>query len=219
MKFDILYLDLDGTLLESHTGIFRAIEHTMVEMGFPVPSEEELMSFIGPPIRESFEKVGMDDAQIAKAVPIFREYYDNKGIFDSRLYDGVKVTLNKLKNKGYKLYIATSKPDYMAERITAHYGIDHYFEAIEGARVDGYLAKKGDLLKYMVEHYLDGDGSKAVMVGDRHHDLLGARNAGLRSIAVAWGYGSSEEIAECKPTAVAQYPCQLSKIVDQLNEV
>ncbi len=220
MKFDILYLDLDGTLLESHTGILNAIRYACKAMNLSQLDEEEMMTFIGPPLGEAFEKTfGLSEEESTEAVRIFREYYNRQGIFESELYDGVEDTLIQLKEKGYHLYIATSKPEYMAKRITAHYGIDHYFEAIEGTRVDGYLAKKADLLCYMVDHYLDGDATKAVMVGDRHHDLLGARQAGLRSIAAAWGYGPTEEIEECKPTAIADFPLQLVEVADQLNEV
>lgn len=191
--YENILLDLDGTLSDNSKGIFkgviRALEYFNIDY-----CENDLNSFIGPPLLDSFMvNYNMDNTKALKAVEVYREYYKVDGLFENILYEGVEKVLSVLKNKGKKLYLTTAKPQVFAEKILVHFGIDHYFEGLYGATLDTSRIHKEDIIKYVI---LNNNLEKRVtiMVGDRYHDIEGAGINGIDSIGVTYGFGTRDEL-------------------------
>ena len=194
--FDVILFDLDGTITRSEQGIVNSVVYALCEMGITENDFEKLKQFIGPPLAESFMKYyGFDKKEAEKAIEYYRVYYKEKGIYEAPLYDGVKETLTALKSAGKALYIATSKPGVFAKQIVKHLGVDGLFEDIVGSNLDGTMVKKDEVILSLLEKNQITDKTKVLMVGDRHHDILGAKIAGVSSVGVLYGYGCFEELS------------------------
>lgn len=192
---DIIFFDLDGTLTDSGDGIKNSAAYALNKFGISVPDKSELNKFIGPPLIGSFMNFyGMshDDADLA--VVYYREYYSLKGIYENALYDGVTDMLKKLKDSGKTIVLATSKPEIYANLILKHFCIDKYFSHVCGAEMDHRRTDKHEVIEYALQTAGVTDRSRVIMVGDRHHDIDGAKKASLRSVGVTYGYGSLEEL-------------------------
>lgn len=185
-----VFLDLDGTLMDSETGILSSLRAAFTETGHADIAASDLKWMIGPPFIDSFEKIGVSDPH--SVIEAYRRIYDMGGMFDARVYDGVFAMLDALDTAGHRLYLATAKPRVAAIKITAHFGIADYMVAEFGPELDGTRNWKGDLLAYALDKTGE-DPSAAVMVGDRHHDFAAAASVNMPSVAVRWGYGSDEE--------------------------
>ena len=210
---DILF-DLDGTVTDSGEGITNSVMYALKKMGFPIPPREELYQFIGPPLAAIFSKYcGFSLEEGHKAVEIYREYYSVKGVFQNTVYDGVEDILKSLKEKGARVFLATSKPEFFAKKILAHVGLDQYFDGIVGSEFDGTRVHKGQVINYIKENYGVTHG---IMVGDTKYDILGAKEQGLMSIAVLYGYGEREYIELAVPDFIARDTKELKEIL--LNE-
>lgn len=185
-----VFLDLDGTLVDSRPGILASLSHAFSRIGREDLAEDDLTWMIGPPFVESFAKIGLTEPETA--ILAYRDHYRAEGMFNARVYDGVDEMLDVLLDSGHRLYLATAKPHAYAREITAHFGLAPRMAAEFGPELDGTRNWKGDLLKYALE--LTGeDPATSVMVGDRHHDMAAADEVGMASIAVSWGYGTKEE--------------------------
>lgn len=194
MGFKYIFLDLDGTVTESAEGIINSVAYALEKLGKPVEDKSALRCFIGPPLTVSFhEFFGFDDETAALGVKYYREYYPEKGIFENRLYDGIAEMLEKLSKTDKKIILATSKPEPFAVRILEHYGVAQYFDLIAGSSFDGTRNDKTDVLKYAIEQLQIEDIIEAIMIGDRKHDIIGARDVGMQCAYVLFGYGSREE--------------------------
>jgi phosphoglycolate phosphatase len=206
-----VFLDLDGTLMESHTGILSSLTHAFRSTGYPDIAEQDLTWLIGPPFVDSFAKLGIGDP--APVLDAYRTHYRSGGMFDARVYDGIFPALQALKAAGYRLYLATAKPiDYAAE-ITAHFGLSDYMTAEFGPELDGTRNWKGDLLAHALK--TTGEtAERSVMVGDRHHDIGAALEVGMASVAVRWGYGTTEDWQGAG--ALIDHPRDLASTVSQL---
>jgi phosphoglycolate phosphatase len=193
---DAIYFDLDGTLTDPKIGITRSIQYALDKLGHPaIPSEDELTWCIGPPLRASFTKlIGHEDSSDL-ALQLYRERFADIGIFENSLFAGIPDLLSAVARPGRRLFVATSKPVVFAERIIDHFGLRHHFERVFGSELDGTRSDKSHLLKYALEE-TSVDPSRAIMVGDRSHDIIGARNNGMNAIGVLYGYGSKEELTE-----------------------
>ncbi len=192
--YDIILFDLDGTLSDSQPGIKKGIEYALSKYGITLEAEE-IRKFLGPPIRDSFRDFcNFNDEQCEQAVEYYREYYGERGLFENELYPGMKELLDRLKNKGKRLLIATSKPEAYTYRIVEHFGITDYFEVIAGSTMDGSRNRKVDVIRYALDHAGVKDVSAAVMIGDRQYDILGANEVGMDSIGVLYGYGDYDEL-------------------------
>lgn len=200
-----VFLDLDGTLVDSRPGILASLRHAFAAIGRDDLVESDLTWMIGPPFVESFAKIGLSDP--GPALAAYRQHYRAGGMFDAKVYDGIIEAMDRLVLEGYRLYLATAKPHDYALDITAHFGLSQRLVAEFGPELDGTRNWKGDLLRHALE--VTGERPEAsTMVGDRHHDMAAAAEVGMTAIAVSWGYGRPEEWSTAQsiidhPTALA----------------
>ncbi len=182
--------DLDGTLTQSEEGIFNCVRYAADKLGFEAPNEETLHKFVGPPLHYSFrEYMGMDEATADLAVTTYRERYTTVGLFENRVYPGVRRLLRTLKREGFYIGIATGKPQGPAERIIEHFGLSKYFDKIVGP-----TGKIGAEKDWLIRSALPESYDEAWMVGDRKFDIEGGKAVGIRTIGVGYGYGDEEEL-------------------------
>ena len=195
MNQTYILFDLDGTLTDPGVGITNSVMHALSHFGITVTDRAELYSFIGPPLMDSFmEYYGFTEEQAQMAVAVYREYFADRGWAENTVYGGVEEMLCELTTAGKTLLVATSKPQIFAERILAHFGLDKYFTHVCGVALQaprGY--GKADVIREALAKAEVTDLSAAVMVGDRHHDIDGAKAVGLDSIGVLYGYGDRAE--------------------------
>ena len=197
MKYKTIFFDLDGTITDSAPGIMNSIKYALEKNHLPMLSEEQLRSFIGPPLRGQFCKVcGLADEESARMVEDYREYYRDKGIFENNVYDGVIEMLEKLRKKGFRLAIATSKPEKYAKIIIDHFHLTKYFACVAGMEMDGGRGTKAQVITYALEKNDITDKSKVLMIGDREHDVIGAHENGLDCLGILYGFGSRKEFEE-----------------------
>lgn len=181
--------DLDGTLTKSEEGIWRSVEYVAERMGFPCPDRPTLRKFIGPPLEYSFRTLmGMSEEQAVRAVAVYRERYQSVGLFENRVYPGIRRLLRTLKREGFSCAIATGKPTEPSRRIVEHFGLARYFDRVIGP--DGGDADKERLIRLA----LPDDWEEAWMVGDRKFDMEGGRKVGIGTVGVGYGYGTEEEL-------------------------
>jgi phosphoglycolate phosphatase len=198
------FFDLDGTLTDPKPGICGSVQHALRELGLPVPSQDDLEWVIGPPMIESLTRLAGADLA-PRALQLYRERYGETGLFENRVYDGVPDLLGRLVGDGWRLYVATSKAEPYARRIVEHFGLGAYFARVYGSGLDGSLLHKDELLAFA----LADSGAVRLeppMIGDRKYDVLGAKANGLRTLGVAWGYGSRAELEEAGAAAIAETP-------------
>ena len=206
-----VFLDLDGTLTDQKTGITRCIQHALDGLGAPVPETEDLLWCIGPPLLPSFERLLGDDARAREALALYRERFSETGLYENELYDDIPDLLRALREAGMRLFVATSKPHVYAERIVRHFGLDGYFETVFGSELDGTRVHKTDLLAHALE--VAGVAPKdCVMIGDREHDMIGARNNGIFGIGVLYGYGTREELLTAGARRLVSTPAELQSL-------
>lgn len=187
--------DLDGTLTDPFVGITSSIRHALESLGYPAPPADELGWCIGPPLTDSFPVLlgTGDPAMVADAVRLYRERYSEVGKFENRLIDGIPEALDGLVGQGAVLYVATSKLASYAGEIVEHFGLMPHFRAVHGVGADGRHATKAELIRHILaSEPIDAD--RVVMIGDRRHDVEGARANGIRSLGVLWGYGDRAEL-------------------------
>ena len=191
-----LLFDLDGTLTDPEEGITKAVQLALAHFGIQVEDRTSLRPFIGPPLWDQFQEyAGLSAEQSDEAVKVFRQYYLEKGVYENREYDGIRQMLGALKCAGYRLYVATSKPETTAGIVMKYFGFTDYFAYVAGADLEGTRVRKADVIRYLLEKEGIADPGEAVMIGDRKHDILGAKEVGMDSIGVLYGYGSREELA------------------------
>ena len=206
MAWNTILFDLDGTLTDPAEGITKAVEAALNHYGITVADRAALHKFIGPPLDESFpEFYGFDAARTAEATEVFRAYFDRQGWRENIPYPGVEDMLRDLRAAGKRLLVATSKPEVFALRIMEHFGLVRYFDHICGAPMDNQEgAKKTAVIRDALRRAGVEDLSTAVMVGDRRHDIDGARQAGLEAVGVLWGYGDLQELEASHPVHIVE---------------
>lgn len=192
--FDYLFFDLDGTLTNPAQGITNSFIHAFKSLGIEVPSYETLLAFIGPPLPVTFGKImGLPESQIDEAIKKYREYFSTKGIFENELFADIPPALEKLKAMGKRLIVATSKPEEYSIKIIEHFGLDKYFDYICGSCMDETRGSKTEIISYALDR-CNIDAGRVLMIGDRFHDIEGAKNNGIKSCGVLYGFGSQEEL-------------------------
>jgi phosphoglycolate phosphatase len=207
-KMTTIYFDLDGTLTDPKLGITRSIRYALSKLDRPPPPEDELTWCIGPPLRASLKKLLGTNDLADEALSLYRERFTDIGIFENEIYPGIENTLSVLAKSGRRLFVATSKPSVYAKRIIDHFKLTTYFERVFGSELDGRRSDKTDLLGYALQA-MGVDPSQAIMVGDRSHDMIGARNNQMTAVGVLYGYGSKEELVAAGAHHVCTTPYQL----------
>lgn len=212
-----ILFDLDGTLTDPKEGITKSVRYALNHFGVQVEDLDSLIPFIGPPLTDSYMKYyGFTYEQAREGVLVYREYFSVRGWAENKEYPGIKEMLQALKDAGKVLLVATSKPEEFARKILEHFGMTGYFDYIGGADMDETRVRKADVIRYVLEQQGIGSGPEAVdrcvMVGDREHDVLGARACGMDCVGVLYGYGDRQEMDGCRPARVA-------KTVEELRDI
>ncbi len=212
--YEYLLFDLDGTLTDPAEGITNSVAYALNKFGIEVEDKKTLYKFIGPPLVDAFsEYYGFSKEDSEKATAYYRETFRVKGLYENRVYDGVIEMLEALKNKGKKLIIATSKPEEFTLRILEHFDLLKYFDFVAAATFDATRNSKDKVITYALEHLNPNSLKKVVMIGDRHHDIDGAKVNGIDSIGVLWGFGSREELEKAGATHIAESVREIFKYV------
>ncbi|MBR3972625.1 MAG: HAD family hydrolase [Oscillospiraceae bacterium] len=196
-----ILFDLDGTLTNNGEGIINCASLALEHYGIPVPSREEMRVFVGPPLHDTFVKFGVPEEEAARAVEVYRSRYIPIGMFENEVYPGIEEMLKKLQAQGHKLYVATSKPEWMAQKILEHFDLAKYFTIICGATMDTSRSSKSAVIAYLLAQC--GGVSEAIMVGDTAYDVIGAKAHGIPTIGVSWGFGTVEDMEQAGAMSIA----------------
>ena len=213
-NFEYILFDLDGTITDSGEGITKSVQYALKHFDIIVNNLEDLHKFIGPPLKESFkEYYKFDEEKANVALVKYREYYAERGIYENSLYDGIIELLDALKNDNKTIILATSKPEVYAKQILEYFKVDKYFTVVAGSDFEETRVKKGDVIKYALESAKISDLSKVIMVGDREHDIIGAKENNIKSIGVTYGYGDVIELTQARADYIANNTNQLLNII------
>ena len=196
-----ILIDLDGTLTDPKVGITTSARYGLEKIGHPISLDTNIDWIIGPPLKASLAKilnVASNHVLAEQALEAYRERFAVTGLYENKVFPEVAETLAELKRHGYRLFLATAKPTVYARQILEHFELDQYFEGIYGSELNGDRTNKGDLIEYILQQE-QLDPATCIMVGDREHDIFGARHNGIETIAVTYGYGSPEEFAQAEP--------------------
>lgn len=211
--YKYLLFDLDGTLTDSYDGIAGGIMYALEKMGVHGYERQNLKMFMGPPLFNSFEKIFGDDTEkINRAVRLYREYFDEIGWKENRVYDGVPQMLQAFKDMDKIMVVATSKPEHFSRRIVEYFDLGKYFAFVAGASVGPERASKSSVIEYAIKS-AGIEKSYALMIGDRNHDIFGAKECGLKSMGVLYGYGDRTELSEAGADYIAATPAQVVEII------
>jgi len=211
LKKGKLLFDLDGTLIDSSAGIYASLNYAMKEMNRKPLSQKTLKSFIGPPLMDSFINIGMSEDEAKEAVDHYRTLYKEKGMYQVTSYDGIKEVLTQL-TKRYELFVATSKPEFFAIKIISHLGFNQFFQDIYGADLKGVRSDKKAVIHDVLKAEKIEDLSSVIMIGDRAHDIIGAKENGIESIGVLYGFGDKEELEKAGASKTIAKPAELLDI-------
>jgi len=210
-------LDLDGTLTDPREGIVACIKFALSGLGEPCPPDVELERFIGPPLHASFDSLfGAGSPKTGRAIELYRQRFSSKGIFENRLYPDIPDTLVTIAGLGARLIVATSKPTPFAERIVEYFGLGRQIQAVYGSALDGTRSDKAEL----IAHVLESESlscAETSMVGDRRHDMVGARANNVFPVGALWGYGSRRELESSGALALCETPRALAGILSSRN--
>lgn len=216
-KYKFVLFDLDGTLSQSSEGIRKSLEYAITSLSKPLPDLDDYTLYIGPPLLDTFRNVcGFDEESCQKGLVLYRDFYNEKGKYLNRLYDGIADVLEKLKQSGVKTAVCTSKYEKFAEEIIDILGITGYFDAICGSTFDGSRKDKKDLIPYALKSLggsIELDRDKTVMLGDTYFDARGARLCGVDFVGVKYGYGSTDAMQNEGAEVFAETPADILSII------
>ena len=210
-----IFFDLDGTLTDSGEGIINCATLALEHFGLPVPSREEMGVFVGPPLDKTFVEFGVPADRAQEAIDVFRSRYLVVGKFENTPYPGIHKALDTLKKQGYRLFVATSKPEAMSIQILTYFNLAQYFDIICGATADSSRDTKAKVIAHLLSQISPMPGS-IVMVGDTVYDVEGAKQMGIPCIGVGWGYGNAEEMIAEGAIAIVQSMDDLYQQVSSL---
>lgn len=214
MSFSHILFDLDGTLTNPRLGIGNSLRYALRQMHIDGYSDEILERFIGPPLQQGFSTLfGLSESHTNLAVEHFRTYFGDKGWCENEPYQGIVELLEELHFSGKKVYVVTSKLEKYARMIVRHFGFDPYLNDLQGAEYSGNHSSKGQLIAQLMERNRLVPSTSVVMVGDTHYDILGAKEQGISSVAVAYGFGSSESLNACNPDYLIESVDELAELL------
>lgn len=212
MEKETVLFDLDGTIIDSSKGIYASINFALSKLGKEEPSGDILKSFIGPPLMESFIGLGLSLEEAQLAVRYYRELYQREAVYNVIPYSGIEKTLMEL-SEVKEIFVATSKPEYFAVKILEHLDFAQYFKGIYGADLEGARSEKAAVIDYALSTERMNNRSEVVMIGDRKHDILGAKEHGLASIGVLYGFGNKVELEEAGADQLISQPLELLNVI------
>lgn len=210
--YGTVFFDLDGTLTDPKVGFARSIRYALGRIGLEAPADDDLLWCIGPPLQESLERL-VGKTRAPATLAHYRERFGDIGWKENELYPGILETLTHLKRNGATLYVATSKPLVFADRILRYFELDQFFNRAFGSELDGRRSNKAELLTHALRATYPDD--TPTMVGDRKHDIIGAKANGMQSIGVSYGYGSREELVEAGADVIVETTAQVSVALSQ----
>jgi len=211
-----LLFDLDGTLTNPQLGITACIRHAFQQLGQPVPDAAALTDWIGPPLRESFE-VALDCPERAvEAVGLYRDRFATVGLYENEVYPGIPEMLAELARSPHVAWVCTSKPQVFAQKIVEHFELASLLGGIYGSELNGDRAQKADLIAYLLQREKIA-ATEAIMIGDRRHDIHGAKQNGLQAIGVTWGFGSDTELTAAGADELCHTPQALGGVLRSLK--
>jgi len=210
---DTVFFDLDGTLTDPKVGITQSIRYAFGQLGLDAPEADQLTWCIGPPLLQSFREMLGDQQKARAALEFYRERFSDEGLYENEVYQGIPDALQRLSAEGITLYVTTSKPKVFAERIVEHFGLGPFFGAVYGAGLDGALADKTELIRYAIAGS-GADPARTVMVGDRRHDMLGARQNDIAAAGVLYGYGSKAELLAAGAQCLIGSPGEIASLAE-----
>ncbi len=215
-KYKYLFWDLDGTIVNTFEGITRSFAYALDSFGIHVDDMNDLRPVIGPPLVDSFMTLyGFSEDDAILAVEKYRERYNNTYVEESKLYDGIKETIQNLASDGFKIVLATAKPQHFADGLLTHYGLAESFSYIAGASLDKSRNSKTKVLAHIIDTLAIGNISEVVMIGDREFDLKGAAAFGIDAIGVLYGFGSHEELSSSPHIYLAKDAKDLYNYISQ----
>jgi phosphoglycolate phosphatase len=209
-----VFLDLDGTLIDSYPGILASCVAALRALGHEPDESLDMRSTIGPPLEEIMQILlqSYGDDRVGEAVAAYRKHYGESGFLESVPYPGIGISLDEMKRAGLRIYLATSKREVFANRILDHLKFDEFFDGIYGSGPNGELDHKPELLAHILStHSLSP--SHCLMVGDRRYDMSGAHSVGMRGLGVLWGYGTQDELVTAGADQLVKYPADLTVTV------
>ena len=212
--YKYILFDLDGTLTDPEIGITNGVMYALDKFGITVIDRKELHCFIGPPLVDAFMKYyGFNENDAKQAVVYYREFFRKTGIYENRVFDGVNEMLQNLKSAGKTLILATSKPQEFAEIVLNYFDLMKYFDCVVGATFDGTLNYKSDVIRVALDRGKVSDIKEAIMIGDRYHDIEGAKQNNLKSIGVLYGFGDRDELEKSGADFIVEAPLNLLEIL------
>ena len=211
-EYTDLLFDLDGTLTDPAEGITNSIRYALRTLGYEIPPQSRLLSFIGPPLLDSFiDLCGCDATRARELVDTFRIYFKDRGILENQMYDGIPDLLASLRAAGYRIYLATSKPEEFARRVLDGFSLTQYFDGICGSEFDGKRDKKAEVIRYLLDSHKIGADRRLLMIGDTEYDVLGAAELSIPTLGVSYGYGSVSELISAGAISVLPSVAALKK--------
>lgn len=210
----VILFDLDGTLTDPKEGITKCVQYALKHFGIIENDLDKLEVFIGPPLKEQFmQYCNFDDKRGIECVEKYRERFNDIGIFENKIYEGIEKLLKRLRDKGIIMAVASSKPTVYVDRILKHFGITGYFDVVMGSELDGRRTNKADVVREALYNLNIEDNDTVVMIGDRCHDIIGAKENGICSIGVSYGYGSRNELEQAGADYIVESIIGLGKIL------
>ncbi len=217
-KYKYFLMDFDGTIANTGIGITKGVAYALKHYGIEVSDLSTLHNFIGPPLSESFQRYfNFSKEQSEEAVVVYREYYHDKGMYESELYSGMVDLLKSVTQKGGKIVVATSKAESIARELLEHFQVDHYFEFIAGASMDLSMHKKADVIRYAMKT-VGISKDDVIMIGDRRQDIFGAKENELPSIGILYGFGDRAELEEAGADYIVDGTKELKELMLEMCE-
>ncbi|MBQ4429094.1 MAG: HAD hydrolase-like protein [Clostridia bacterium] len=213
-KYKYCLFDLDGTLTDPAPGITASVAYALERFGIEVSDRAELNKFIGPPLVYSFKTFfGFTDDMAKQALSYYRERFSAGGLYENEIYTGIAELLERIKEGGGRVILATSKPEEFAAMILEHFDILKHFDFVAGNTLDETRPEKRQVLAHILANYPEICAENAVMVGDREYDVLAAKEFSLPSVGVLFGYGSLEELESAGADMIAEDVPALSALL------
>lgn len=215
MYFSHILFDLDGTLTNPRLGIGNSLKYALRQMQIDGYNDEILERFVGPPLQDGFKNLfGLNERNTELAVEHFRTYFGEKGLYENTPYSGISELLENLHFSGKRIYVVTSKLEKYARMIIRHFEFDRYVDDLIGAEATGKHSGKGQLIKQLMEQYQIQASKAVVMIGDTHFDLIGAKENDISSVAVSYGFGTSDSLNACNPDFLVESVEELAEILN-----